>query len=577
MSSDYRKILLALGLGGTLHELIADLQATMLIDMILQVFSFISFVFILSFLGDAHTQTFINHLVAGEIVEEWYDVPVHYFKTVDSSSASHFADDNKYPADLVQFLAQIAKNDNISDLTKVAGNAAVQYVQMPFLRCTDESFLFNDKFPLLFVRSQYISLCNEMTAFKADKRNPNIFVLGGNSGVGKSMFIYYFMYRLHKQSLSYRVANLGRQGKKEISPATIPPSMTASGVVYSGKYKWGIFDDTPFVPDHHESILLVTSDHDDLWPIQWGLKEGYGDTSYYCMSEWLYAETCAVGLSPKILSGSQLSAILPTVGVSNSGSISSNTPSLSHTTSSSPTRISVASSGLPLIDAEVQHTVAPGGDAAVAIAGDAVIVGDEATATKAEAEAEAEAEDLGDDDIIYFRVLHPMYILAHFVAFRSTPQELGDGQPICYVTSGPDGRTNSATDPIPEFMLLKRSTSTHTTETGPYKPFQSVFDRLFSEIKSSLWISVGAMTAAGVESLCKLPKRSECKLSPGADASQQLTSLDTLKLQYRAPEDYLSMLPAAYHGFALDIARSMRTATSCAVSSLSYARLSPTD
>jgi hypothetical protein len=55
---------------------------------------------------------------------------------------------------LSQFLANIATNQNISDLAK----ATVEYVRLPFLRCTDPSFFFNEEFPLLLIRSQYISL-----------------------------------------------------------------------------------------------------------------------------------------------------------------------------------------------------------------------------------------------------------------------------------------------------------------------------------------------------------------------------------------------------------------------------------
>lgn len=464
---------------------------------------------------DARTQTFINHLVAGEIVEEWYDVPVHYFNTVDSSSASHAADNN-YPTGLAQFLAQMAKNENISDLTKAAGNAAVKHVRLPFLRCTDKSFLFNEQFPLLFIRSQYISLCDEIFACPVDGVTPNIFVLDGNSGVGKSMFIYYFMYRLHEQSSSYRVANLGRQGKKEVSPATIPPSMTASGVVYSGKYNWGIFDSTPFVPDQHESILLVTSDHDALWPHLSSLKEGKGFTRYLCMSAWSYAETCAVGLSPRrVLGGGDASE--PTLatdtgttsaqstsadrGVSDSASISSSTPSLSHSTTSS-------SSPQP-------------------------------------------AQQI-------FAVLHPMYVFSHFVAFCSTPRELARGMPISYITSGPDGRTNSTTASDPEFMFLKRCNDEKSPLTK-YISFKSVLDRSFGDIKSSLWISGEQTSIKGMKSL---QASNWLHLSETEGDASQLTSLDDMDLEYTATTTpHTHMVQAVYLGIAQDLARSMLTNT----------------
>jgi hypothetical protein len=52
-----------------------------------------------------------------------------------------------------------------------------------------------------------------------------------------------------------------------------------------------------------------------------------------------------------------------------------------------------------------------------------------------------------------FYVLHPMHILARFIASHNTPRELLKGNPASYLTLGPNITTSSG----PEFMFLKRS------------------------------------------------------------------------------------------------------------------------
>jgi hypothetical protein len=168
---------------------------------------------------------FINHLQAGRIVEEWYDVPVHFFKTTSNVSVQD-------PSDLVKFVADIVNYTSVNDITKAAGNAAVEYVRMPFLRCTDPSFLFGGERPLLLVRSQYISLCNEILAYTSLSKGNNKYIVDGSSGVGKSMFIYYFMYRLHKQSASppsFQVKNMCSQANVGDPTEKIAPVQAMTG------------------------------------------------------------------------------------------------------------------------------------------------------------------------------------------------------------------------------------------------------------------------------------------------------------------------------------------------------------
>jgi hypothetical protein len=418
---------------------------------------------------------FIDHLKAGRIVVEWYDVPVHFFQTTRN-------DQGVYSSDMAKYIADLAKRTNVADITNAAEYAAVEYVRMPFLRCTDCSFLFGNEFPLLLIPSQYISLCNEIFAYTGTN---NKFIVDGNSGVGKSMFIYYFMYRLHKQSAnppSFQVKNMCSQANDEGTAEKV-----ASSDDTRTSYDWGIFDNTNrFGSTTFKSILLVTSDPERLYlPSRYAKGGGIlGPARYLCMPAWSYAYMCALGLSPRLSTLKSLEVTLPTG-----------------------------------------------------------------------------ASSVDNKSSVRFHVIHPLYILVHFISFRSTPRELSSGRPISYITAGPDGRINSATAPNPEFLFLKRSEP--ASVTAPYAPFESVFDRSYDDIKSCLWVSSVKMSFKGDDSRCGLSERPVYVSVDGAstDASQ-LTSLGKLEPKHQAASTvHTHMLKAAYLAVALDLARAMRTST----------------
>jgi hypothetical protein len=98
----------------------------------------------------------------------------------------------------------------------------------------------------------------------------------------------------------------------------------------------------------------------------------------------------------------------------------------------------------------------------------------------------------------------------------------------------------------------------------PYAVFESVFDRSFDDIKSSLWISSENMHFEGVTSSCQLRVPDDYGVEDGRTDASQLTSFGKLRLQYRATRvepEYEYMVQAAYHAIALDLARSMHTNT----------------
>jgi hypothetical protein len=72
---------------------------------------------------------------------------------------------------------------NLQSIGDGEGKPTVECVTLPFLRSKTSNFLFNGKTPLLFIRSQYITLYDEIR--KASYVSQNVF-LDGNSGVGKS-------------------------------------------------------------------------------------------------------------------------------------------------------------------------------------------------------------------------------------------------------------------------------------------------------------------------------------------------------------------------------------------------------
>jgi hypothetical protein len=229
------------------------------------------------------------------------------------------------------------------------------------------------------------------------------------------------------------------------------------------------------------------------------------------MSAWSYAETCAVGLSPRLAPDGAILNALPMpegYNTSDSGFRASNNTYLTHT----------------------RHR---------------------------------------------FLVLHPLHILAHFVALRSSPRELSEGQPICYVTSGPDGRIGSTGDSLvdPEFMFLKRSKHTSPDDMKPYAPFQSVFDQSLGDIKASLWIFPHDWGKKDIRSRSTLTEYENVQSCDDNDASLVLLpeQLSVIKYEPVVEErdtgrssnggSYLPTRSAAYMGIALDFARVMRADT----------------
>jgi hypothetical protein len=160
-----------------------------------------------------------------------------------------------------------------------------------------------------------------------------------------------------------------------------------------------------------------------------------------------------------------------------------------------------------------------------------------------------------------------MYILAHFVCFRSSMWDLRQRLPICYITPGPDGRVNAADASVPEFLFLKRCDNTSGIGLTPYTAYQSVFDYTLGEM-SYLSVSDECTMGEGVDSLCGLTERSAYTRTDSVDAdASQLTSLGTLELEYHLHINSFihyekGLQKPFYRGFALDLANSMRTSTS---------------
>jgi hypothetical protein len=480
-----------------------------------------------------NTLAFIEHLQAGRIVEEWYDVPVHYFKTVQDGARNRNPAVHPNPDDLTKFLNIYTKETDISKIADAAENAAVEYVKMPFLRCTDPAFLFNNNTPLLFVRSQYISLCNELLAHSVvpNSQHPDVFVLNGDEGTGKTFFLYYFMHRLHTRTdsdgtprpMSYRGQNVGRQNVGDSSSIA---HASVSGMKVGRYCDWGIFDNNAsFESFGYRSILMVTFETDKLRDPRKFLADeegiGTGTTRYYSMAPLSYAETCAIAFCPRLDVDSRSPVTLPT-------GVSRLSPEHHGSDEASNDDSDYGYDATPL----AVHTTNP-----------------EVFKSRLRSK---------------YCVLHPMYILAHFVCFRSSLWSLLRGRPICYTTSGPDGRVNTLDASVPEFLFLKRCDNTSGIGLLPYVPFESAFDYTLGEIKSSLWVSDEYAMGEGVDSLGGLTERPASARIGRVDAdASQLTSLGPLEPGfYTYHDDYHSLHKPFYRGFALDLAKSMRTSTS---------------
>lgn len=200
---------------------------------------------------------------------------------------------------------------NILNIADGNGKPTAEYVALPFLRSKDPDFLFNGNSPLLYIRSQYVSLyellINTSTVEGPDKRNK--FILDGNSGVGKTCFIYYFMYRLYKDRSSFRGLNCGRQNTDH-SARVVASDPTLLGL--STYVDWVILDSVEggTIPYPLSScILYVNSNHLKVSDPEVEFK--IQECCYCALPPWSYADTCAVGLCPLVVDANNFSVLHP--------------------------------------------------------------------------------------------------------------------------------------------------------------------------------------------------------------------------------------------------------------------------
>jgi hypothetical protein len=313
------------------------------------------------------------------------------------------------------------------------------------------------------------------------------------------MFIYYFMYRLQNNTVNSFRRPLSYRANRLCSgdAAKSATRMLATCDDACDRYDWGIYDEMRVDSSAHDSTLLVTADSPSLLPHTSTLKGHRGTiTRYLCMSAWSYAEMCAVGLSPRLAKDASLDVTLPQVSYAASGCSSSSV--------NIPTSFLLSNRR--------------------------------------------------------FYVLHPMYILAHFIAFRSTPKELHDNEPVSYVTAGLDGRASSTPALNPEFLFLKRFEVVSSGMLVPYTPYESVYDRSLGDIKTSLFVSRDM--PQGINSCCGLAERPPFAHVEGAtEDATQLTLLGPLQIKQQSPTEHSNLRQVAFLGIALDLARSMRAST----------------
>jgi hypothetical protein len=177
------------------------------------------------------------------------------------------------------------------------GKPTVEYVTLPFLRSKTSNFLFNGKTPLLFIRSQYITLYEQiMRDIELGKKD---FYLDGNSGVGKSFFIYYFMYRLKKDKRTFRGYNCGNQSaERQYTSVSSSPDYLYMGV------NWLIVDS--LTSKHNISgviynfrLVVNSNQYDVVDDVENILKRKV--SVFYILPQWSYADMCAVALSPQLI------------------------------------------------------------------------------------------------------------------------------------------------------------------------------------------------------------------------------------------------------------------------------------
>jgi hypothetical protein len=247
----------------------------------------------------------------------YYDVPVLQFNEI-TSTASALPENPKRslrsddPPDIlskVSFDPSVTVTETMlkelqSTLWKTTdahGKPTAEYVTLPFLRCKDPTFLFNNTSPLLYIRSQYITLFDELMMESAKKLAAKRFILDGNSGVGKSCFIYYFMYRLHTMGISFRGYNCGRQSVTDRIPvvASDVSSLNVHDIV-----TWAILDSTErnsLTVSDCTFHLYVNSDQNKIIDtMENSLKPPEPEYAFYTLPPWSYADTCAVGLCPTL-------------------------------------------------------------------------------------------------------------------------------------------------------------------------------------------------------------------------------------------------------------------------------------
>jgi hypothetical protein len=336
--------------------------------------------------------------------------------------------DSEPPPPLGTVLGELSSNNfsattlkNVTNLMQdspgndAQGRPTAEYVTLPFLRSKTTGFLFGDESPLLFIRSQYITLYDELVTAARDPDTANKFALEGISCSGKTSFIYYFMYRLHKEGSSFRGYNCGK-----FSACPIP--IVASDPGYLNLHThvdWTIVDyiNVSFPGDSKYYLHLYDYDHMKL--VDNGIENAVSDGEYafYTLPPLSYVDTCAVGLCPRRF---------------------------------------------------VQEDHATYKDI-----GTSVVLTPESNGSAG------------------FSVLHPLLVMANFVAHRSAPRELlRICNSIFYVIPEALFSGTSESSGLPGMLFLRAASSDRQAKllessSTPYPCYQSIFDQSVEYIEGT--------------------------------------------------------------------------------------------
>jgi hypothetical protein len=222
------------------------------------------------------------------IVLKYLNVPVYSFKF----SGHGGIDPIDFSATLKTSFATQVDDKSFQSLSNASQFTDAEYVTLPYLCSLDPDFLFDKKSEYLFIRPQYITFAEYLLAHKVGDRPPTPFVLDGNSGSGKSMFIYYFMYVLHHHNMSFKGINCGIQSRDRIYSVVVSS--------HQDTFDWIITDSIRYDSQDCSCILSVSSDLSNIMRPKNGRKgdELHKPYNYICMSPWSYVETCAAAFCP---------------------------------------------------------------------------------------------------------------------------------------------------------------------------------------------------------------------------------------------------------------------------------------